>query len=484
MNVYARAVAVVPALWLAAVLLAVPCGTARADEIRGYVRDEQGNPVFNADFNVYDAETGTKLAASDKTDRTGKYRLLLSPGRYELLCRPVVGTGLAPRIARDVVASGTVNMDWTLPAGAQARGRVTDSTNSDASTNGVYPCNIDYDRTDDGTRQPVQGNVTSPFGTFLTYIEGGSYSVTAQPADTLLAPARVFGWVLPTTDILQIPLVPAVHMAGTIRDTNGAPVPGVELKFDIPNGGRQPASKHLTDANGFYRLGIMPGTYRITVEPPLSGPYAAVRVPDVAITASRLQDYTLPFGAAVTGVVSDKNGRPVSNAKWSVLDERTGAIAATPKPGSVFDGSYRLVLVPGLYRLRLAPPASTGLDSVVYQHVAISRDTTLDVDYAVLAAGPGGSSPVIRFAPRGNPTHTTAILSLVLNKPIASALLEVYDVAGRRARVLYSGALGVGTHNLPWDGHHDNGAQAHTGVYLVRARLDGHEQVTRFVLLP
>ena len=375
-------------------------------------------------------------------------------------------------------------MDWTLPVGVQARGHVSDSSNPDVNTNGVYPCNIDYDRTDDGSRQPVQGNVTSPFGTFLTYIEPGSYSVTAQPEDTLLAPARVFNWVLPTTDILQVPLVPAVHMAGTIRDVNGAPVPGVELKFDIANGGRQPASKHLTNANGFYRLGIVPGTYRITVEPPLAGPYAAIRIPAVDLTAPLLQNYTLAFGAAVTGVVSDKSGRPVSNARWSVLDEQTGAIAPTPNPVSRFDGSYRLVLERGRYRLRVAPAASTGLDSVVYEHVAISRDTTLDVDYAILAGGPPGSSPVIRFAPRGNPTHTAAAVSLVLNKPIASALLEVYDVAGRRVRSLYSGPLGVGTHNLPWDGHHDNGAQAHTGVYLVRARLDGHEHVTRFVLLP
>src|SRR5204863_386766 len=137
-----------------------------------------------------------------------------------------------------------------------------------------------------------------------------------------------------------------------------------------------------------------------------------------------------------------------------------------------FDGRYRMVLVPGLYRLRLLPPASTGLDSVVFQNVAIGRDTTIDVDYAIQAGGGGGASPVVRFAPRGNPTHTRAAVSLVLNRPVASALLEVFDVAGRRARVIYSGSLGVGTHTLPWDGRRENGAQAHTGVYLVRAQLD------------
>ena len=249
-------------------------------------------------------------------------------------------------------------------------------------------------------------------------------------------------------------------------------------------GRREPSSKHLTDANGFYRLGIEPGVYRITVEPPLASPYAALRIPDVDVSASQLQSFTLPFGAAVTGVVSDKSGRPIVNAKWSVTLQDSATIVATPNSSSEFDGRYRMVLVPGLYRLRLLPPASTGLDSVVFQNVAIGRDTTIDVDYAIQAGGGGGASPVVRFAPRGNPTHTRAAVSLVLNRPVASALLEVFDVAGRRARVIYSGSLGVGTHTLPWDGRRENGAQAHTGVYLVRARLDGHEQVTRFVLLP
>ena len=456
---------------------------ARADLIRGYVRDEQGKPVFNADFNVYDASTGVKLPPSDKTDATGKYRLVVDPGRYELLVRPVIGSGLAARINRDVSVSGTLDLDFVLPPGARVLGRVTDAINPDPNSNGVYPCNLDFDRTDDGTRQPSQGNLTSPFGTFVCYVEDGSYSVTATPEDTTLAPTRIFDWVVPTPDVLPMPMVHAAHMAGTVRDVNGLPVPGVVLKFDLPNGRRLPASKHLSDVNGFYRLGIEPGIYRVTVEPPLASHYAAIRVPDVDVTAPLLQSFTVPFGAAVTGAVFDKLGRPVGNAKWTAFLE-SGAGVATPGSSTKFDGQYRCVLEPGLYKLRLTPPASTGLDSVILHNVAITRDTTIDVDYAVLAGGGSGASPVIRFAPRGNPTHTTATVTLVLNKPIASGLLEVYDVAGSRARVLYSGPLGAGSHNLAWDGRRENGARAHTGLYLVRARLDGHEQVTRFVLLP
>ena len=72
----------------------------------------------------------------------------------------------------------------------------------------------------------------------------------------------------------------------------------------------------------------------------------------------------------------------------------------------------------------------------------------------------------------------------MLNQAVTSGLVEVYDVNGRRVRVLKDGPLNAGSNPLAWDGRRDNGAQAHTGVYFVRARLDGFEQVTRFVLLP
>src|SRR5262245_58822771 len=224
------------ALALLALGFALP---ARADIVRGFVRDEQGKPVFNADFNVYDAATDVKQPASDKTDATGKYRLLVGPGRYNLLVRPVIGGGLAAKIVRDVPVDGTLDLDFTLAPAARVLGRVTDAANSDPNTNGVYPCNLDFDRSDDGSRQPSQGNVTSPFGTFVAYVETGSYSITATPdADTTLAPTRIYDVTVPLPDVLQLPLQPAVHMAGTIRDPSGAAIPGVVLKFDVLNGRR------------------------------------------------------------------------------------------------------------------------------------------------------------------------------------------------------------------------------------------------------
>ena len=479
-------VGIARALALAAVV-GMAASAAHADIVRGTVLDGQGNPVFNADFNVYDAATGNKLAPSDKSDAAGKYRLVLDPGRYDLLVRPPLNSPYAPRIKHAVLVTGTLDLDWVLPPAAKVRGLVYDPTNPDVQTRGMSPCDLDFDRTDDGSRQPALGDVTSIFGTFQAFIEGGSYTVTANP-DTALgfAPTRLFDFVCPTAnpdvDVLLMPVQRAVYLNGFIRDSNNAPVAGAALKFDDANGRRQPSFKAVSAANGSIREGIAPGIYRVTIEPRAGTPYAALRVPGVDLTQTSTVNFMVAVGAIVSGSVTDALGRPVGQADWDAILE-SGAGAATPGDNTGFDGRYRYVVAPGVYRLRLTPPASSGLDSVIFRNVAITRDTTINVDYAALGGG-GGDSPVIRFAPLGNPTHARANLTLVLNQAVTSGLIEVYDISGRRVRVLHDGPLAAGSNPLAWDGRRDNGAQAHTGVFLVRARLDGFERVTRFVLLP
>ncbi len=52
--------------------------------------------------------------------------------------------------------------------------------------------------------------------------------------------------------------------------------------------------------------------------------------------------------------------------------------------------------------------------------------------------------------------------------------LAVYDVAGRRVRVLLDDAvLDPGRHTVAWDGRGENGAQVASGVYFYRLLADG-----------
>jgi hypothetical protein len=46
--------------------------------------------------------------------------------------------------------------------------------------------------------------------------------------------------------------------------------------------------------------------------------------------------------------------------------------------------------------------------------------------------------------------------------------LEVFDVMGRRVRVLAQGVLAAGTHEYSWDGLTETGMRVEAGIYVIR----------------
>jgi hypothetical protein len=89
----------------------------------------------------------------------------------------------------------------------------------------------------------------------------------------------------------------------------------------------------------------------------------------------------------------------------------------------------------------------------------------------------------LAFAPpRPNPAREAVRFDLGL--PRAGDLdLEVFDLAGRRVRVLASGPRPAGGASVAWDLRDDAGARVAPGVYVVRARAAGNEAVRRVVVL-
>lgn len=84
--------------------------------------------------------------------------------------------------------------------------------------------------------------------------------------------------------------------------------------------------------------------------------------------------------------------------------------------------------------------------------------------------------------PRPNPAREAVRFDLGL--PRAGDLeLEVFDLAGRRVRVLASGQRPAGGASVAWDLRDEIGARVNPGVYLVRARLAGAEAVRRVVVM-
>jgi len=61
--------------------------------------------------------------------------------------------------------------------------------------------------------------------------------------------------------------------------------------------------------------------------------------------------------------------------------------------------------------------------------------------------------------------------------------LEIYDVAGRRVRVLATGSLTAGLHTLTWDGRNESGHVLPSGVYWLLLDAEGFRSTVKLVMI-
>ena len=104
----------------------------------------------------------------------------------------------------------------------------------------------------------------------------------------------------------------------------------------------------------------------------------------------------------------------------------------------------------------------------------------------VLRHGPGDLGGALRrltIQPgRPNPFRTTTTLQYDL--PAAgNCRVSIYDVKGRRVRVLHDGPAPVGTNRVDWNGRDDRGARVAAGVYFARVATPGEERSVKLVRL-
>src|SRR6059036_1408286 len=106
-------------LWLVCIsLLSLPLSLAAqttTGTVRGYVKDQNGAAVADAEVQARQAETGVVRSAASHTD--GSYIIPgLVPGNYELSVRKI---GFGPQRRQVVVQIGaTTPADFTVQAGA------------------------------------------------------------------------------------------------------------------------------------------------------------------------------------------------------------------------------------------------------------------------------------------------------------------------------------------------------------------------------
>ncbi len=140
------------------------------------------------------------------------------------------------------------------------------------------------------------------------------------------------------------------------------------------------------------------------------------------------------------------------------------------------DGTF---LTPGVRVWRagtdvpLAGPLNTGLPPSQITFDQVSADIT--------GVGPTGAT--LSFAaPRPNPARESVRFEIGL-PGAGEVTLEVFDLVGRRVRVIASGPHPAGPATVAWDLCDHAGVRVAPGLYVVRARAAGDVAVRRVVVL-
>lgn len=244
----------------------------------------------------------------------GAFRLAdLAPGSYQL--RATYGTNNPPEWVAETVSV-------TVEAG-----QVTRDVQVSATQGGLLEVAVLW-KTD---HQPVLGASVSAYkqgfqggagsgtnGSGLLRLPAGEYKVSASK-DNSRSEGTDASVETGHTNHIEIVLNPPPRITGVVRDSSGAPVPGMELSI-FPNWG-QSSSGATTDAKGRYEMLWNPQR----TGPAGSGFCLLARdvarnlavAPDVDEGTTTL-DLQLAPGLVVVGRVEDVNGKPLSNAKVSL----------------------------------------------------------------------------------------------------------------------------------------------------------------------
>ncbi|MBK6735622.1 MAG: serine hydrolase [bacterium] len=115
--------------------------------------------------------------------------------------------------------------------------------------------------------------------------------------------------------------------------------------------------------------------------------------------------------------------------------------------------------------------------------VTYSNSATLTVEPGYLSPVPGAvPTHLVVHAPMPNPFNPQVTLRFELPRHTDVAVLEIFDVAGRRVRSISASSLAPGAHEFTWNGTDDGGQRMSSGMYIARLRA-GDEQVVHRVMM-
>ncbi|HSP34425.1 MAG TPA: carboxypeptidase-like regulatory domain-containing protein [Thermoanaerobaculia bacterium] len=421
-------------------------------KIEGTVSPSNAHKPVVAAYNV----SGTRRG-STTPDATGAYSIVLPPGTYEVVAydenqvfAPAFFNQKQTFAAADpvtVTAQTTRrNINFFLQIGARLAGAVTDALNNPVASAVVIVYN------EEGTQ--ITFAITAADGAFSMTVAPGKYRFVAiDPSFTYAAGFLKSANSYDSSQLITVSGGQGVNtlsfrlerggqLSGTVVDkVTGAPLRGITVAAYNADGTQR--TFVTTDANGRYVLLLPAHPYRVAafdanlVYATQFYPQANNFAHATAVTTSggqtaTLQPITLSHGGRFSGTVVDQsNGALVSGVVVAAYDQEGNL---TANGTSDANGTYRMVVPPGTYRLiaydpqrRYAPAYAGGVVSFgAIAPVSIATDERKPVPFTM---------------PRGSLVAGTVVDRL--HAPVGDIVVSALDLNQNQVAIAISGSDGA-----------------------------------------
>ena len=332
--------------------------------LSGKVTDPDGKPLKDTYVGVFNKEG----AGGANTDADGNYRFPVRPGAYELSVNPPSGTSLLPEHRTGLEVKGDLTLNISLKKGATVSSVVRDPDGKRVQN--VY-VNLQDPKTSQG-----YGAATDADGAYSIVVTPGRYNLNASPpSGSPLLPFRKDGLDVAADLRLDLNLERGNILSGRVTDPDGKPVQNVYINLYSPQPGAL-GSGGNTDADGRYRIALLPGTYSISIGLPSGSPFVSKSIPDYKIAGDQTFDIKLDRGATLSGRVTDPDGKPVQGVNINAHSQLLNAGGGIQTDA---EGRYRIILLPGTYSINISLPSGSALVSKNIQEYKITADQTLDI---------------------------------------------------------------------------------------------------------
>lgn len=335
-----------------------------------------GAPLSSIGVYTYTPAGG--FVASTTTNPSGRFQIKVPAGQYRIVAADPGGT-YATAFAGDAasfekspavtVSSGTSAADTLIimDRGGSVSGRIVDAAGTAVPSARVAAYNLDG-----STRSGVNSDAS---GVYTLVLPAGSFKIAAWDDKLIYAPqfyqhqndftgatpiAVKTGLISPDCDFA---LTRAGRFTGHVADAGtGALLAAMTVAAYVTP--RSAIASAVTDSNGQYKIAVSPGTYRVvawdgahTFANSFDGGAAnfeetAPRT--VAADETRIADFTMRRGIAVTGRTTTTAAAPIGGIEIMVLDVSGNHVAGAV---SGDDGSFVVTLLPGSYKIYVSDPA-------------------------------------------------------------------------------------------------------------------------------